>query len=92
MTSLQRNFDRFDQENPHVYTLFKHYTLQALKAGMQKIAVALVIERIRWETSVMTKGDQFKINNNHRAYYARKFMREFPERGEVFKTKQLLGA
>ena len=85
MSIHQLNAARFDRENPEVYTMFKHFTMQALKAGMKRLSVALVIERIRWETAVVSlDADGYKINNNHTAYYARKFMSEYPELGEVF--------
>ena len=43
------------------------------------------------EVDVVTRSDDpFKINNNHRAFYSRKFMAENPEFGEIFRTRQQL--
>jgi hypothetical protein len=86
MTTLKTQFDKFDAENPHVWDLFVDFTKKAVGAGMKKLSVALIIERIRWECNVETTGDRFKISNNHSAYYARKFHSKFPELGQVFTT------
>jgi hypothetical protein len=49
----------------------------------------LITERIRWELYITTKSDDgFKINNNHRAFYSRKFMNMYPEWDGIFRTRQ----
>ena len=47
------------------------------------------MNRIRWETSIDTVGDDFKIRNDYIAYYARLFMHDFPEHNEIFSTKKM---
>ncbi len=86
---IEAKFWAFHEENPHVYVLFDRFAREAA-VRHPRIAVSLVIERIRWETVVVTRGDDFKINNNFRAYYARLWMREHPEFGELFETRRLL--
>lgn len=87
MTHLE-SFEKFHVENPHVYELFKKFAKQALDAGRQTLSGSLIMERIRWETVIQTTGDQFKLNNNHCAFYARKFHEDHPQFGEVFVTRQ----
>lgn len=86
--TLQQAFERFDADNPHVYELFKRFALRAIRRGKRRLSVALITERIRWEVQVETKGVRFKLNNNHTAFYARKFHADFPEYGDVFATRR----
>lgn len=77
----------FHLENPHVYDLFKRFTQQAIDAGFDNYSVNAIFERIRWHTDIETRGDPFKINNNHRPYYARMFMDERPQHGNFFRIR-----
>jgi len=65
---------QYDKDNPDVYELFCKYAYQALKSGRKNYSANAIFEIIRWHTSIETKGDDFKISNNYRAYYARKLM------------------
>ena len=75
--------------NPHVYELFKHFTFEAIGKGHKRLSAWLVVNRIRWETTVETSGDDFKLSNDFIAYYARLFMDDFPEHRGFFRTKPL---
>ena len=78
------------QENPHVFRLFNRFTLEALAKRRHKhLGAWLVVNRIRWETSIETTGEDFKISNNFIAYYARLFMVHYPEHKGLFRTKPL---
>lgn len=87
--SIREDFELFDSENPQVYELFKHFAFEAIRAGKKTLSSYLIIERIRWETEVVTRDEPFKVNNNYRPDYARKFMKDFPEHGGIFRTRQL---
>jgi hypothetical protein len=77
-------------ENPHVYHLFRRFTFEALAKKRHKhLGAWLVVNRIRWETSIETEGSDFKISNDFIAYYARLFMHENPEHKGLFRTKPL---
>ena len=77
-------------EHPHVYRLFKRFTFQALMKRRHKhLGAWLVVNRIRWETSIETTGEDFKISNDFIAYYARLFMAQHPEHKGLFRTKPL---
>ena len=92
LTKLEAEFKKFHADNPKVYELFKQFALQAIAAGRKKLSVSLIIERIRWECVIATtSNDEFKINNNHRAYYARKFMQDFPKHAGLFSTRVTKG-
>ncbi len=69
---------KFDQNNPHVYSLFTRFAREVLGKGRGKFGIAAIWERMRWEMAFSTVDDKpFKISNNHKAYYARKIMSEF---------------
>jgi hypothetical protein len=89
-TERQRWLD-WHGANPHVYDLFKRFTFEAIDRGHRKLSAWLIVNRIRWETTVETNGGDFKISNNFIAYYARLFMDEHPEYRGFFRTKPLKG-
>ncbi len=86
--SMALDFEEFDRANPKAWQYFVQFAKQALGAGRLILSASLITERIRWETWITTSADDFKINNNFRAFYARKFMRLYPEHGECFRTRK----
>lgn len=90
MKDLIAEFEKFDGENPRLWALFCRFCDQAITAGRRKLGVSLIIERIRWEVFITTKSDDdFKINNNHRAYYARKWLATHPEYPGFFEIRRV---
>ena len=89
---LHTKWKEFHHDNPRVYELFKKFTFQAIQAGRKNYSVNAIFERIRWHTDIETCGDDFKLNNNHRAYYGRKFMRDYPEYDGFFRTRDTKSA
>lgn len=87
--SLKQKWWSWHNENPHVWELFKRFTFQAINAGYKRYSSRVIIERIRWHTEIETKGDQFKMCNNHTPYYARYFHHCYPEHDGFFKIKEL---
>ena len=86
---LQAEFDRYHQENPKVYEAFKRLTFQLINAGRENFSASAVVERIRWGVSIGEYGpDDFKINNNYRAFYARLFHVEHPQHDGFFRTRK----
>jgi len=82
---------KFHKENPKVWELFVRFTHEVIDAGCKHFGTNAIIERIRWETMIVTSDLEFKINNNHAPYYARLFMHYHPEHDGFFRTRQLLG-
>lgn len=87
-TTRQRWLD-WHAANQHVYELFKQFTFEAIDKGHRRLSAWLVVNRIRWETTVETNGGDFKISNDFIAYYARLFMDEHPKFRGFFRTKPL---
>jgi len=78
MNELEARFNEFDRDNPQVWEMFTRYAQILVERGYQTLSSKLIFERIRWETAITTTED-FKMNNNYTAYYARKWNRLFPE-------------
>ena len=81
-------FKRFYRANPHVYDLYVKFAREAKQAGLPKLSISLLTERIRWETSIVTKSeDGMRISNNHKPFYARMLSKR-PEFEGMFVIKK----
>jgi hypothetical protein len=79
------------KDNPQVWVLFERFALEAISHGHKKISHWLIINRIRWETTIVTTGGDFKISNDHIAFYARLWKAKHPEHKDLFTTKRMIG-
>ena len=77
------------KQNPQVWNKFKEYTLEAVNSGRSSYSHWAIINRIRWNREIETRGGEFKISNDYICFYARLFHAEYPEYGEFFHLKQL---
>lgn len=90
--TLRDEFEKFDRENPEIWKMFCRFAGEAMAAGHTVLSANFIFERIRWETTVVTSSPEgFKVNNNHRAYYARKFNAECPNANGQFDTRAVRG-
>tara|TARA_R110000751_G_scaffold47468_1_gene106278 strand:- start:82 stop:456 length:375 start_codon:yes stop_codon:yes gene_type:complete len=80
---------KWHKKNPQVWVLFQRFTFEAIKSGHKNYSHWAIIQRIRWETDIVTKGDSFKISNDWIAYYARYFIHTYPDYKGFFRTKPL---
>ena len=78
--------DIYLEQNPEVYPMFKEFTFELIRAGRKRAGANMIIERLRWETAIRTKGD-FKINNNYAPDLSRKFMEDHPQHKGFFQTR-----
>lgn len=82
-------FETFHKTNPRVYGLFCAYTLEIFDTGRKSYSADAIVHRIRWHVEIETRSDDdFKINNNFVAFYARKAMREIPKLKDFFHTRR----
>lgn len=79
------------KKNPEVWKLFERFALEAVNRGRTKISHWLIINRIRWETSIITTGHDFKISNDHIAFYARLWIAKYPMYAGLFTIKKMKG-
>lgn len=87
--SLENEFFSYHVANPQVYRYVDQFTKQAISRGYRRFAIATVWERIRWEVAMVTRDENFKLPNNHRAYYARMWMKKNPQYPGFFRVAML---
>ena len=82
------NFKKYDQENPKIWDAFIKYAKQSKARGFKNYSAKGIFEIIRWHTKIEA-NDEFKLNNNYHADYARKMMQLFPEFEGFFRIREL---
>ena len=87
--TIEQRFNKYLTDNPHIYEAFKQYTFKAIAKKYQRFSAEFIFNVIRWETAISGK-DQYKINNDFKAFFARKFMQEHPEYNGYFITRKSL--
>ena len=83
---LKIKFNQYHHDNPEIYKVFKSYALRAVKLKSHFGAKA-IFEIIRWNTEI-SGNDEFKINNNYTALYARLFENEYPQHTGFFRKRK----
>lgn len=77
--SLRDRFTAFHEANPHVYEQLRVLSLDLVGRGAKQLGIGMLFEVLRWVYAVRTSGDEYRLNNNHRAFYARLLMESEPE-------------
>lgn len=78
----------FHKKNPIVWELFDKFTRDRIAKGFKHYGARAIMDRIRWETAHPEYGDnQFKINNNHSAFYGRAWNKANPAYGDFYRTR-----
>lgn len=85
---LREDFLKFHRANPEVYEIYVSLLRKAHKRGKKRIGIGLLTEVMRWEMSLNTSGDEFKLNNNHRAFYARRIRKLEPDLGKLLTVRR----
>ena len=87
--SIRDGFNKFNEENPHIYKAFEDQALKAINKGRTKISSKLIINWIRWNEFLRTSDKNFKINDAYQSYYARYFVSKYPEYTNMFEFRKL---
>lgn len=91
MTRLSRAAERDMKNRPHICALVNRFTQEAIAAGFTHYTISGIFERIRWHINVESRDESgLKLNNNHRAYYARWWMKHYDSPG-YFRTRIVRG-
>lgn len=87
---LKESFTRFDRENPHVYASLVRLARRwrTRKGPDATCGIGMLYEVLRWELGLQTIGEPIRLNNNYRAFYARKIMRSEPGLQGVFDIRR----
>jgi len=88
---IRQQVTEYHSKHPEVWDLFCEFTFQMIGKGYSHYSVNAIFERIRWEMDAGGDGiHTFKLNNNYRAFYARRFMRAYPKHDGFFRTREQL--
>lgn len=85
---INRKFCLYDVENPHIWKEFQNLSFKLIDRGFTKLSAELIYNQIRWLKYMQHGNDGFKLNNNFKAFYARKFMKEFPVYNNIFELRK----
>lgn len=86
--TIAERFLAFHLESPEVYrTLVALARQWVAKTGRNRIGIATLYERARWELAVSTSDPDFKLNNSYRAYYARLIMAQERDLAGMFEVR-----
>ena len=78
----------FHQEHPHVLEQIAEVCLRVRRAGRAHWSINAAFEVVRYNATISKDGRTYKLNNNHRALFARWLMRDVPELAGFFSTRE----
>lgn len=87
---MRKPFKQYEEENPHIYLLFKKYTFEAIRRGFNHFGSKAIFEVIRYSEALKKGSDGFKVNNTYTPDYVDKFEAEFPEHKDFFEKRKRL--
>lgn len=85
----KKEFTQWHLNNPAIWAAFERFALEAAESNRATYSHWAVMNRVRWHTSIETTGKEFKISNNHIAFYARIFCGTYPQYRNFFNFKPL---
>ena len=89
LAQRKQSWWKWHKENPEVWEKFEEYTLQAISSGRKHYSHWAIVNRIRWNSEIETRGGDFKISNDYIGFYARLFHARHPDYDGFFKLKPL---
>jgi len=85
---LREQVTEYHRNHPEVWELFVRFSFEMINRGFQHYSVSGIFERIRWEMDCGGDGiSEFKIGNNYKPFYARRFMKIYPEHDGFFRLR-----
>lgn len=84
-------FEAFHARNPGVYSELERMCQALVDRGRRRIGIGMLFEVLRWNYYLATTDpdSEFRLNNNHRAYYARLIIERHPEWADLFQLRQV---
>jgi hypothetical protein len=88
MTDYSKKAREFVDQNPDFWSEFCTRASLASRNGRKTFGAKAICEGIRWDFSARTDSEEeYKVNNNYTAYFARLFHEQFPHHDGFFKTR-----
>lgn len=86
-SEMVKAFWEFYHANPDVYAELLKLCHRLLEKGHKTYGIGSLFEALRWHMAMETTDPFYKLNNNHRAFYARLLMAREPELVDFFRTR-----
>jgi hypothetical protein len=87
--TIEERFQEFHTRHPEVWDLYVRFANELLAAGCQRYGIGALTERIRWHYATQPDGgEEFKINNDYRALYARALVQHDPRLADLFEMRE----
>lgn len=83
-----RAFERFHEENKHVYELLRDMALRLKRAGHEHWGMRCLYETLRYKLAVKTNRTAPVLNDWFAPYYSRKLMAEVAELEGFFEVRE----
>jgi hypothetical protein len=80
-------FEKYHEKNPQIYEKFKAIAFEAIRRGHKNLSAEFIFNVIRWKTNVSAIDDKYKICNDFKPFYARKFMKDHPTMKGFFRCR-----
>lgn len=87
--AVLERFKDFHRDNPHVYERFREHARQMRAAGWGRYSARTIFEVMRWNENLRTRGDAFKVNDDHIPIYARLLIYHHPEFADFFELRKV---
>jgi len=84
---MVEQFWKFHVENPGVYKELLTLALKMKRTGRNRYGMKGLFEVLRWHRALKTTDEDFKLNNNYTAFYARMLMKRLPELDGFFAVR-----
>lgn len=87
---MRERCEEFHRAHPEIWAMFVKFTMDRISRGFENYSVRAIFHHIRWETARPTyrPGEEFKLNNNHAAFYSRRFHKAYPTHDGFFRTRK----
>jgi hypothetical protein len=89
--TIEEQFRRFHEANPHVARILAQMALDLKRRGREHFGMKALFEALRYYSALQTEGDEWKLNNNHTSFYARLLMDRHPELEDFFEIRERRG-
>jgi hypothetical protein len=86
----QEKFHEFDRRNPEVFEEILRTARRLKTEGRRLFGMDAIISELRWDGPNTKQTDRFKINDSHRAFYARKLQMIDPALCGLFAMRESL--
>lgn len=88
-SNVVAKFKAWHNENPHIYTEFTTLADMMRATGRRRYSARTIVEKMRWDYDLVTKGNVFKVNDDFVPIYARVLIYEQPRFDGFFELRRV---